>query len=442
MSEQAKPVKKTTATKYTQAPRIARRLSKDEYAKAHQAKAEGRPVAYVMVGVNGVILKALDITPVYTENFSGVCSAMKAEGPFIDKAESDGFSNLVCSYARIGLGICGCRNEGMPVEALPAGGIPDPDLLLGTGYCCDTRFKWYDSVSYYLPDVPAFNYEIPLIQSPYIDTDNLRLKQAYIDYEVEQQHRFVEFLENATHQKMDWDYYRQCQKYQYEAQCYWYEANRLRAQGKCVMPASDNFSCINPYLFNQGDVTTRDFYRDMCEEIKTKIANKEYVLEDEKYRICWGMGIPPWHQMNLFDYIVSKGGVVVGETTYNPSEPYDLIKVDTDDPIREEVTRRWEKDWEKFRKAREKNMNLTMMSIADLLEENRSDGIMCHATKSCRAVTVGQIHQMNVINEQFNLPTLFMESDMADSREFSEAQIFSQIDAFIETIDARKRSGK
>ena len=42
----------------------------------------------------------------------------------------------------------------------------------------------------------------------------------------------------------------------------------------------------------------------------------------------------------------------------------------------------------------------------------------------------------------FNLPTLFMESDMADSREFSEAQIFSQIDAFIETIEARKRNGK
>ena len=63
MSEQAKPVKKTTATKYTQAPRIARRLSKDEYAKAHQAKAEGRPVAVFFGGVKRGLLKKLGKTP-------------------------------------------------------------------------------------------------------------------------------------------------------------------------------------------------------------------------------------------------------------------------------------------------------------------------------------------------------------------------------------------
>lgn len=438
MENKKKPVKKTTAKKYTEAPVKSRHLSKDEYSKAFDAKREGRPVAYVMVGVDGVILKAMDVTPIYTENYAGVCAAMKGEGPFVNRAETDGFSSLVCSYARIGLGICGEYCRGLKASKMPQGGIPKPDMLLATGYCCDTRFKWYTACRNYWPNVPVFQQEVPLLRSPTVDPEDLGLKQAYIDYEVLQKHRFVDFLEEQTGTKMNWDRYRECLSNQLEAQKYFYEANRLRAKGKVVMPAQDIFGCVNPYMYNAGDPGTRDFYKDMYEEVKAHQEQGQYVLEDEKYRIVWATGIPPWHQMNLFDYIQSKGGVVIGETTYMPSAPYDMIPVETDDPIREDVTRKWEQTWDQLRRAKESGLTLDTLTVRNLIEEVHPDGLMCHSTKSCRALTVGQLHQSYVLNKNFDLPMLQLEGDMADSREFSEAQTLGMIDAFIETLEARK----
>ncbi|MDO4573297.1 MAG: 2-hydroxyacyl-CoA dehydratase family protein, partial [Clostridia bacterium] len=196
--------------------------------------------------------------------------------------------------------------------------------------------------------------------------------------------------------------------------------------------------CINPYMYNAGDVTTRDFYKELYEEVKSLQEQKKYVLEDEKYRLVWAMGVPPWHQMNIFDYIQSKGGVVIGEVTYMPSKPYDLIPVDTDDPIREDVTRKWEKTWEDLREAKKYKLTSDAMSVKALIEEVQPDGMMCHSTKSCRALTVGQLHQCETLNRNFNLPMLQLEGDMCDSRDFSEAQTFAAIDAFMESLEARK----
>ena len=62
---------------------------------------------------------------------------------------------MLCSYARIGLGFDSLRKElgGIPDNS-PDGGMPMPDMMLGSSAICDPRFKWYQATGRYL-NVPT-----------------------------------------------------------------------------------------------------------------------------------------------------------------------------------------------------------------------------------------------------------------------------------------------
>ncbi|MFA4836187.1 MAG: hypothetical protein WC749_08990, partial [Dehalococcoidia bacterium] len=104
--DQKGPKIKTTATKSTNTAKAAfSKYLKQMYTRAAESAKRGEPVAWVMAGAMAdEILVAMDVVRVYPENFAGVCAAMKGAQPFLEAAESDGFSNVICGYARTGIG--------------------------------------------------------------------------------------------------------------------------------------------------------------------------------------------------------------------------------------------------------------------------------------------------------------------------------------------------
>jgi len=133
----------------TQSARNVRPLVESMYLRAHQARERGQKVAYCMVmSQYDEILAAMDIVPVWTENYGGLCAAMGTAQPFLEKAEAEGYSNLICGYARTGIGFDALRAEMGEAPQTPDGGMPMPDMLLGSSIGCDTRFKWYQALGY------------------------------------------------------------------------------------------------------------------------------------------------------------------------------------------------------------------------------------------------------------------------------------------------------
>ena len=105
-----------------------RALVKNIYKSAHEAKANGQKVAYIMVASQyDEILRAMDIVPLPTENYAGLCAAKRDMDRFLLKAEADGYSQVLCSYARIGLGFDSLRKDlGRIPDNSPDGGMPVP----------------------------------------------------------------------------------------------------------------------------------------------------------------------------------------------------------------------------------------------------------------------------------------------------------------------------
>jgi benzoyl-CoA reductase/2-hydroxyglutaryl-CoA dehydratase subunit BcrC/BadD/HgdB len=68
-----------------------------------------------------------------------MCAAKKAGAVQAEKAEAWGYSEDICSYARIDLGTSFDSGRGSPTMGLPA-----PDLLVSNNDNCSLLVKWFD----------------------------------------------------------------------------------------------------------------------------------------------------------------------------------------------------------------------------------------------------------------------------------------------------------
>ncbi|HPL31929.1 MAG TPA: 2-hydroxyacyl-CoA dehydratase family protein, partial [Smithellaceae bacterium] len=222
---------KTTAVKGTDTAREVRALVKNIYKSAHEAKDQGKKVAYIMVASQyDEILRAMDIVPLPTENYAGLCAAKRDMDRFLLKAEADGYSQVLCSYARIGLGFDSLRKElGRIPEGSPDGGMPVPDMMLGSSAVCDPRFKWYQATSRYL-EVPTFGIDV-VAPPPQADLNAVR--DYYIQYQRDQLKGLIGFLEAQTGKKMDPDRLWEAIRLGDRAWQLWYDIDRLRVAIPC-----------------------------------------------------------------------------------------------------------------------------------------------------------------------------------------------------------------
>jgi benzoyl-CoA reductase/2-hydroxyglutaryl-CoA dehydratase subunit BcrC/BadD/HgdB len=67
------------------------------------------------------------------------------------------------------------------------------------------------------------------------------------------------------------------------------------------------------------------------------------------------------------------------------------------------------------------------------------DGLVMHSNRSCKPYSLGQYDIQRMVMKEFGIPSLIIEADQVDERNFSEGQVETRIDAFMETIKGRKK---
>ena len=425
---------KTTAKKGTEAARKVRSFVKNIYQSAQAAREQGKKVSYVMVSSHyDEILRAMDIVPLPTENYAGLCAAKRDMDRFLLKAEEDGYSQVLCSYARIGLGFDSLRKDlgGIP-ENSPDGGMPMPDMMVGSSNACDPRFKWFQATGRYL-DAP--HHSIDVVKPP-VHADLKSIRDYYVRYQQDQFEGLIAFLEKQTGTKLDRERLWETLRLGDEAWRLWYETDKLRVAVPSPMPSQDRFSIMVPAFYYAGTQEAVDFYRSLYEEVKYRVDNKIGTEGDQKYRVLYGGGLPPWHTMWIFNYFESFGASFVMENVYRCFDPVE-VPSHVKDPVEYLAWRTFLRLTSRHEKAKANSGNLEVERIMDLIKNYRIDGVVFHACRSCRATTIGQIHTKNRLSQITDMPMTQLVSDMVDLRDYSEAQWKAQIGAFIEALVAR-----
>ncbi len=416
------------------------------YEKAVEASREGRPVAWCMVNWWGgdVLLRAMEVACVYPEDYGAACAAFGAAPNYLARADADGFPTHLCGYARNCLGYASLLKElGHIPPGAPMAGMPKPDVILGSGYFCDTRFKWFQAMGRYL-DAPMWVIEMP---HPGVKENRLPgAKEHDIQFLVNELREFAEFIEKLFGKKMDWARVDRLVNDSIEMNRVWHEVNELRQARPCPMHSRDFWSCMPASLYMAADPKmTADLYRNMYDEVKGLVEKHAGAVENEKYRLAFAE-LPPWHSLKFFDQLADRGwNFVIESWAYHPPRPIDLSQVS--DPLERIARLTYQYFSGYFEDAYESGdwWGYFAHPYVEMARQYRVDGILLHPLLTCRTATNHLLVVQDRLLKQLKVPAMVMEGDIVDLKLFNPADALRKAESFEETMvhyrTVRKEAG-
>jgi benzoyl-CoA reductase/2-hydroxyglutaryl-CoA dehydratase subunit BcrC/BadD/HgdB len=351
-------------------------------------------------------------------------------------AEGEGFSTDQCPYLRIGLGYSKLsRDSGgeAPPEA-PYGGLGKPNMLIGLHAFCDGRLKWLQQVGRYL-DVPYLALDFKGWPEGW-DQSDPDLKQHMVSYHLAQLRELVAFLERVTGRKLDKYRLSEYLRNYWKVERLWDAALKFQKCHPCPMPAQDALTIAFPHLILRTWPEAVEFYQKVYDELKYRSEHRISTLPEEKYRLMW-YWLPPWFYLGLYDWLSETFGAVTICNGYDPGPdlpPEDII--DYDFPLESMARAVYEGCWQSSLLWRRPNRYYRRQ--VDFAREHDVDGALCMLVSSCRGTT-DMYHAWHVLKDGIDVPTLAIEADMIDTRNYSDALIKEKITAFMETVDTAKR---
>lgn len=382
----------------------------DHFSKTWRAKEQGKPIAWVTVFTPIELLYAMDVYLVSPEHFGAMCSARGLILDFLEEAERKGYSQNLCSYSRCGLGYAISGMGGL---------MPPPDVLITFRNSCDVYVKWWQSLHMHL-GTPLFVGEAPYI------LDVKDLDNYVLDYVLKQLEQLITFLEKKFKLKFDMEKFVETVKLSDKASQLWLEALKFRSFRPCPLGGRDSASDIFPLVVLQGTEEAVKFYEELLKEVKERVKKREGVLEEEKFRLLFD-GIWLWYAFDLIKYFEDRGAVFV----YEPYSEAWAYKLDLSKPM-ESLARKI------LSMGLNVDIDIRINRFLTSIKDYQIDGAVLFSNRSCKSWAAPQLVTAEALRERFNVPYLIFEADMADPRQYSEAQIKNRIDAFIEILEENK----
>lgn len=384
------------------------------YLEAKSARLAGRKVAWITSGGPVEPLIAMGVIPVYPENHGAMIGASKMGAGLCLTAEGMGYSTDLCSYARADIA-CATVNGG------PIGGLPRPDMLVCCNNICGTVLKWYEVQARYF-NAPLFILDTPFCHAGFTDEAKRYVRKQLDEY--------ILFLENACGRKMDQDRLKEVGRLSLEGQRLWQAVLDTTANRPAPMSAFDAFFHLALIVTLRGTSEVIDYYSRLLAKMKERVAHGRGAIPNEKYRLLWD-NIPIWPRTRwLSDKFASHDACLVADT-YTSAWCGTMKYIDENnffDSMAEAYTRIY------------LNIGVDQMArqVLDMIDKYQVDGIVMHSNRSCKPYSLGQYDIQRIVEKERGIPSLLIEADMVDERSFSESQIETRIDAFMEIIKQRK----
>lgn len=360
-------------------------------------------MVYLPVGGNVAELpRACGFRVFFPEVNALQCALRKVAGEFILRAEEQGYSPDVCGYVKSDMGLAASGGSG------PFGTIPKPDILLCTTSGCSTTLKWFEALAG-IHEAPLFVLDVPSVRDGAADPHALR-------YVVRQVEELASVLEKIGRRKPSRDRLAETLERSRQAEDLWMEIlDSARAKPSPFDAFFEAVFFMAPITVLRGTPECVEYYRAAREEVRGRVA------EPERRRIVVD-GPPPWPHFRAFRDLFKRWGARCVASTY--------VRVggDWDEGFRHDPSRPFESMAEFAARC---YTNRSLPARRAILEREirrfDADALVIHSVRSCRPYSVGQ-----ACLRVRDVPTLFLESDLADPRHFNEGEMRTRVDAFFE----------
>lgn len=381
-----------------QATKMRSALTGRLFRKAYQ---EDSVVAWRSSFVPSEMLFALDIIPFPPESIISMFANSHLTDDILKVAEDHNYSRDTCSFLR---GVSG---------AVIKNYMPTPDFLIATSLYCHGSTQIFYGISrrfnkpFYCIDVP-YHYERPYA----------------IDYVAKQIEDIMRRMSMVIGRGLDIDKFKEAIKYSNEARSYFLKVNEIRRNKPAPMLGGEaiDYSIMLSHTFGCKDMV--DVCKTLYEELSERVRNKVSLIEQERHRILWRQ-LRPYYSNEILDYLERKHKAVIvfEEVNFihwpemNPEDPFRslAVKLLSNPPI--DFSNKWLK-----------------VSV-DFVNDYNVDGVIEFAQWGCRFLTANTQILKDTLQK---IPVLVIDGDCIDRRDYSDAQIKTRIDAFIEILDRRR----
>lgn len=384
------------------------------YMGAKMGEGSGQKMAWITSGAPVEFLYAADITPLYPENHAAMCGATKMADMLCGAAEDAGFSRDLCSYARTDIGA-------IITGTSPIGGLPKPDLLVCCNNICGTVTKWYQELQ------RRFDVPLVFIDAPYqYDPEDTSHVVAYMK---EQLREYIDVIARVTGKPFDYDRLNEVVALSEKSATLWRDIQDMLAYRPAPMNSFDTFIHLAPIVTLRGTQLCIDYYEELKAEVQERIDTGIAAVPGERFRLGWD-NLAIWHCINQLSQKFAERRAALVVSTYPESFCYRGPIQDPNDHLLSFASTYIGGYINHGLDYREKE-------LAHMAEKFSLDGFVMHSNRSCRAYSFGQYELARRLEDKYGIPSLMLEADMNDSRTWSDEQVNTRIEAFIETLESR-----
>ncbi len=343
--------------------------------------------------------------------------------------EVRGWSGDLCAYLRNYLG-------SMYLGEYRFGGeFPKVDFCFSVHICC-SHAKWYQAVADYQKK-PYFCIDIGVGQADALNDNK-------VDYVVAQFHEAIEGMKKATGREYRDDLLIEAVKNDFRMSSTWAE---ICALNKNIPAPLDEDMMRNIYVLYALDKSRKEFadlYGEIRDEVKDRIARGIAALPNERCRILTDNVHPYQFTTRFFGHLARYGAVSVGnpymfglagvwedepDGSLGPARtPVEKgIQINTRDQALRLVAE-WmlrKPIWEQFYDHRLRTRMLLRMA-----REWSVNGVILHYNRGCEGLSLS-IAENRLGLMAAGIPVMTYEGNMADEREFDEANTLDRIDSFM-----------
>jgi len=405
-------------------------LFRDWFQNLTEKAEKGETAAYVFVmGSIAEILRVFDLPMVFPEIHSLQTAVRHVADDYLNVAEDYGYSPDICGYVKADFAMQMMKGDH------PMGRIPKPGIAVLTN-ACNTYLKWGE-IWERVHDIPMFSIDVPATREAGTRTwpgdEQFERERKYVKAQLLE---LIELCEKITGKKFDIDRLREILGHVNTMSSGWERVLELNQSRPSLFNAlTDGTVYLGMSNVFRGTAEGARFFERLVEEMEYMSSNGIGTLTDEKYRLSF-IGVPCYPIFRRFNEMFTEwGGSFVMSTylwfaaggsnlgfQYDLNNPIDSLSEGVLISVRDAMDSMFHPERTVLKKANKFNI----------------DGVVYHPIKSCRTTSAGMADNRRSLMENSDLPSLFIESDMMDSRVVGEAQMKNRIDAFFEGLASRK----
>ncbi len=411
------------------------------YRKIRYAKREKRLIAWTTIGIPKNIFFAMNIIPVYPQ-FHAAFQSSRGKAKHI-------FRKIEGKY-EIPHDICGEVKSMMGTilsgERLSFG-LPEPNLVISGNGACGAAAKGLEFLSRYL-NVPLF-----FCDFPFVSTD--RAEEHALEYVNRQLEEIIKSIEVAYDTEFDKEEYHRLMENEYKALIVWGEILKLCAHDPAPVNAMDLYLFFMPFIILEPDDDAFlelliKLYNDLFNSCKKNDSCLERSNNNTEIRLLWDI-LPVYHKMNFFKKIfqdynanVVMSTYLVGNSFYpesmNLKFNYPLDKRQVINALKNTSMNKIEK-YQNIFLEQDANRPIEQRKklIKNIIRDFNIQGVIMHMDRTCRPMSLPQYDLMKYIQESLNVPAMLFNADSMDERYFSESQISTRLEAFLEGLKSNRR---